>query len=90
MSGFGAMLAFEPADPELTADTFMRRLTLIKPAVSLGGIETTICDPARTSHAKVTSEVRTRQGITDNLLRLSVGIENVDDLMEDIKQAAGE
>jgi len=87
MSGFGAMVAFEPADPQLTADKFMRRLKLIKSAVSLGGVETTICDPARTSHAKVSAEVRARQGISDNLLRLSVGIENTGDLMEDIRQA---
>jgi len=89
MSGFGAMLSFEVADPALSADAFMRKLKLIKPAVSLGGIETTICDPARTSHAKVSTEVRVRQGITDNLLRLSVGIENIDDLLEDVKQASG-
>jgi cystathionine beta-lyase len=65
----------------------MKKLKLIKPAVSLGGIETTICDPARTSHSKVSAEVRARQGISDNLLRLSVGIENIDDLIEDVKQA---
>jgi cystathionine beta-lyase/cystathionine gamma-synthase len=88
MSGFGAMLSFELADPGLSADKFMRRLKLITPAGSLGGIETTVCDPARTSHVKVSAEVRARQGISDNLLRLSVGIENIDDLMEDIKQAS--
>jgi cystathionine beta-lyase len=87
MSGFGAMLSFELSDPDLTVDDFMRKLKLIKPAVSLGGIETTICDPARTSHSKVSAEVRARQGISDNLLRLSVGIENIDDLIEDVKQA---
>ena len=86
MSGFGAMLSFELADPGLSADEFMRRLKLITPAGSLGGIETTVCDPARTSHVKVSAEVRARQGISDNLLRLSIGIENIDDLMEDIKQ----
>lgn len=88
MSGFGAMLSFEPADPGLTADTFMRRLRLVRPAVSLGGVETTICDPARTSHAKVSAPVRARQGISDNLLRLSVGIEDAGDLVEDLRQAA--
>ena len=88
MNGFGAMLSFDLNTPDLTADAFMRRLKLIKPAVSLGGIETTICDPARTSHVKVSAEVRARQGITDNLLRLSVGIENIDDLIEDVKQAS--
>jgi len=89
MSGFGAMLSFELGDIGLSADAFMRKLKLIKPAVSLGGIETTICDPARTSHVKVSAEVRARQGITDNLLRLSVGIENIDDLIADVKRASG-
>lgn len=89
MSGFGAMLSFELGDIDLSADGFMRKLKLIKPAVSLGGIETTICDPARTSHVKVSAEVRARQGITDNLLRLSVGIEGIEDLVGDVKQAIG-
>jgi len=87
MAGFGAMLSFELKDPNLSVDVFMKKLQLIKPAVSLGGVETTICDPARTSHAKVSAEVRIRQGITDSLLRLSVGIENVKDLIDDIDQA---
>jgi cystathionine beta-lyase len=87
MDGFGAMLSFELDDSKLSADTFMKKLDIIKPAVSLGGVETTICDPARTSHAKMSAEVRASQGITDNLLRLSVGIENVDDLIKDIRQA---
>ena len=57
------------------------------PAVSLGGVETTICDPVSTSHAKMTAETRAKQGITDGLLRLSVGIENASDLIEDLEQA---
>ena len=65
----------------------MRNLRLIKPAVSLGGIETTICAPAVTSHAKMTQAERERTGITASLLRLSVGIENIDDLLEDIEKA---
>lgn len=85
MNGYGAMLSFELKD--LTAMDFMKRLRLIKAALSLGGIETTICDPATTSHQKVSSEVRKRLGISDNLLRLSVGIEHQDDLIEDIQQA---
>ena len=85
MSGYGAMLSFELKD--LTAQAFMKRLRLIKAALSLGGVETTICDPATTSHQKVSSEVRKRLGISDNLLRLSVGIENLDELIEDIQQA---
>ncbi len=87
MNGFGAMLSFEIHDSGLSADAFMKKLNLIKPAISLGGIETTICDPARTSHAKITAEVRARQGITDSLLRLSVGIEHVDDLIKELGHA---
>jgi cystathionine beta-lyase len=85
MNGFGAMLSFELKD--MTATAFTRRLRLIKAALSLGGIETTICDPATTSHQKVSAEVRQRLGISDNLLRLSVGIENKEDLIEDIARA---
>ncbi|UCG39558.1 MAG: PLP-dependent transferase [bacterium] len=87
MSGFGAMLSFELGDPDFPVDDFMKRLRLIRPAVSLGGVESTICDPARTSHSKVTPEARARQGISNSLLRLSVGIENIDDLVEDVRQA---
>jgi len=87
MKGFGAMLSFELNDSDLTADNFMKKLNLIKPALSLGGIETTICDPATTSHVKVSAQVRARHGITDNLLRLSSGIENGEDLINDIRQA---
>lgn len=84
MEGFGAMLSFEPdADP----GAFVKKLRLIMPAVSLGGIETTICAPAVTSHAKMTRTERERIGVTDSLLRLSVGIENVNDLVEDIEYA---
>ncbi|RJQ49918.1 MAG: PLP-dependent transferase [Nitrospiraceae bacterium] len=85
MSGYGAMLSFEIKDTP--AQAFMKRLKLIKAALSLGGVETTICDPATTSHQKVSEEVKKRLGISDNLLRLSVGIENKDDLIEDIRQA---
>ncbi len=87
MTGFGAMLAFELKNDESSVDHFMKKLHLIIPAVSLGGVESTICDPARTSHAKISSEVRIRQGITDNLLRLSAGVENPRDLIKDLDQA---
>lgn len=84
MDGFGAMLSFEVKGD---ADRFIRTLGLIKPAVSLGGIETTICSPALTSHARMSAAERERIGITGSLLRLSVGIEQVDDLLEDIDKA---
>ncbi len=89
MSGFGAMLSFEIGNPKLSARDFMKHLKLVKPAVSLGGVETTICDPATTSHAKVSAEVRQRMGISDGLLRLSVGIEHIDDIKQDLIEALG-
>ena len=82
------MLSFEWFDPDRPVDHFMKKLKLIRPAVSLGGVESMICDPARTSHSKISAQLRAKQGISDNLLRLSVGIEDVDDLMEDIRQAS--
>ena len=86
MKKFGGMLSFELAD-QIMLDRFLRRLELIKPAVSLGGVETIISSPAVTSHAKVSNEDRKRIGITDKLLRLSVGIEHVEDLCADLRQA---
>lgn len=87
MTGFGAMLSFELDAANTDAARFVRALKIIKPAVSLGGIESTICAPAVTSHAKMSAEERRRVGISDSLLRLSTGIEQADDLIEDIEQA---
>ncbi len=60
---------------------------MITPALSLGGVETSSCAPGTTSHQKMTDEERAELGITDSLLRLSVGIEDVDDIKADIDQA---
>lgn len=87
MSAFGAMLSFELDEQAVDASRFVRGLKLIKPAVSLGGLETTICSPALTSHVKMSAAERQRIGVTDGLLRLSVGIEQVDDLLADISAA---
>jgi len=87
MSGFGAMLSFELDRATADTDAFLRKLALIRPAVSLGGVETTICAPAVTSHAKMSAEERQRVGVTDGLLRLSVGIEHADDLFDDLDRA---
>jgi cystathionine beta-lyase len=87
MRGFGPMLSFELDDAKIDPDKFIRGLRVIAPAVSLGGVESTICAPAVTSHAKITADERTRIGIADSLLRLSVGIEHADDLIEDLEQA---
>lgn len=87
MDGFGAMLSFELDEANINPERFIRNLRIIKPAVSLGGVESTICVPAVTSHAKISSDERKRIGISDSLFRLSVGIEKTDDLIEDIEQA---
>jgi cystathionine beta-lyase len=83
MRAFGGMLAFELDDQIVEPG----KLQLIKPALSLGGVETIICAPVTTSHQKMSDEERSKLGITDSLLRLSVGIEDVEDLIEDVEQA---
>ncbi len=89
MDSFGAMLSFELGEDAPAPEAFQRKLELITPALSLGGVETTICSPAFTSHAKLTAEQRQAAGISDGLLRLSVGIEGAGDLKEDLEQALG-
>jgi cystathionine beta-lyase len=87
MWGFGGMLSFEMDERQVTCQHFLRRLKLITPALSLGGVETIICAPAATSHANLTSAERTELGVRDGLLRLSVGIEDAEDIIADIAQA---
>ena len=87
MTGFGGMLSFELNEQRVSTKAFLRRLRMIRPAVSLGGVESIICAPSETSHVKMSSEERRRVGISDSLLRLSVGIEHADDIIEDISQA---
>ena len=82
--GFGGMLSFEVKND---ADGFARRLKLIRRAISLGGVESTITSPARTSHSKMKPEERQAMGVTNHLVRLSVGIEETEDLIHDIDQA---
>jgi cystathionine beta-lyase len=88
MTGFGGMLSFELGDVEGTL-RLLKRFRLIKPALSLGGVESLICAPSQTSHVKMTAAERQRAGISDALLRLSVGIEDADDLLEDLDRALG-
>ncbi len=87
MADFGAMLSFELDEDQVNPDSFLDNLRLIRPAVSLGGVETTICSPAVTSHSKMSQVERKRIGVTDSLLRLSVGIEHPDDLIADLETA---
>lgn len=86
MKGFGAMLSFDLAEG-LDAEAFLKSLKLIKPSMSLAGIESTMILPALTSHALLSPEDRAAQGIKDGLIRFSVGLEEVEDLMNDIEQA---
>jgi cystathionine beta-lyase len=87
MKNFGGMLSFELDASRIDPHRFLKSLELITPALSLGGVETIICAPVTTSHQKMTDEERAELGITDSLLRLSVGIEDVDDIKADIDQA---
>ena len=86
MHGFGGMLSFE-LKSYLNSSKFQKALTLIKPSMSLAGVESTLLSPTQTSHALMSAEVRAEQGISDGLIRFSVGIEEINDLQEDILQA---
>jgi len=86
MSGFGGMLSFELREG-LNASAFQKALQLIKPSMSLAGIESTLLSPTLTSHALLSPEERKNQGIADGLIRFSVGIEEVYALQLDIDQA---
>ncbi len=86
MDGFGAMMSFE-FDESIHVNTFLKALELIKPSMSLAGVESTMLVPAETSHYLLKEEDRIAQGITNNLIRFSVGIEDTEDVIEDIEQA---
>lgn len=85
MNGFGGMLSFEVKG--LDSITFQKRLKLIKPSMSLGGLETICSSPAHTSHRHLGPEGRKAEGISEELIRLSVGIEDVEDLKADFRKA---
>ena len=88
MNGFGGMLSFE-LNSKYDAVKFQKTLQLIKPSMSLAGVESTILLPSKTSHSLLTPEQRKDVGIADNLLRFSVGIEDVQDIINDIELAIG-
>lgn len=69
---------------------FFSSLKLIALAESLGGVESLVCHPASMTHASIPYEVRQKVGITDGLIRLSIGIENISDLLMDLDQAIAE
>ncbi|HXO16500.1 MAG TPA: aminotransferase class I/II-fold pyridoxal phosphate-dependent enzyme [Steroidobacteraceae bacterium] len=86
-AGFGGVLSFELKGPAGRADEFARKVRIPIVAPSLGGVHTLLTRPATTSHAGLAREDRLRLGISDALLRLSVGIEATEDLLEDFEQA---
>ncbi len=86
MSGFGSMIAFETGSIE-NANKMLRKVRVCSLAESLGGVETLISHPATMTHAGVGEEVRRRIGITDGMVRISVGIEDVGDILGDLDQA---
>ncbi len=86
MRGYGAMLSFE-LNEGVDAVAFLKATKLIRPSMSLAGIESTMILPALASHALLTPEDREAQGISDRLIRFSVGIEAKKDLIADIEQA---
>ena len=84
--GAGAMISFV-LDKKYDYKKFFESLKLVTLAESLGGVESLVCHPASMTHAAIPKEVRQEVGIVDELIRLSVGIENADDIIEDLKQA---
>lgn len=84
--GYGGMLSFEVKNQEVVK-AVLKHVNIISYAESLGGVETLITYPATQTHADIPVEIREARGVTEGLLRLSVGIENAEDLIEDLKQA---
>ena len=87
MSGFGGMISFRLQGGTAAAHRFVSRTRLFSFAESLGGVESLVCHPATMTHASIPKETREARGVDDGLIRLSVGIEDVDDLQADIENA---
>ena len=85
----GAMISFELYE-NYDIRKFFKSLNLIALAESLGGVESLVCHPASMTHASIPKEVRDKVGITDGLIRLSIGIENIDDILKDLDNAIKE
>ncbi|MDQ2891154.1 MAG: PLP-dependent aspartate aminotransferase family protein [Gemmatimonadota bacterium] len=87
LDGFGGMMAVELAAGGDATTRFISQLGVVTHAASLGGVDTLVCEPRYTSHAAMTPEARAEIGIPDGFLRLSIGIEDVSDLIADFEQA---
>lgn len=87
MSGFGGMVSFQPKGSFVDIAQMVRRFKVFALAESLGGVESLVCHPASMTHGSIPKDIRESRGLTDTLLRLSVGIEDKEDLMRDLEQA---
>lgn len=86
MSGFGGMVSFQFKGVYADVDKMVRRFKIFTLAESLGGVESLVCHPASMTHGSIPREIRETRGLTDTLLRLSVGIEDVEDILADLEQ----
>jgi cystathionine beta-lyase/cystathionine gamma-synthase len=89
LDGFGGMVGLEPKGGVSAAERLLKKLNLITHAPSLAGVETLVSEPRLTSHKSIGSEGRAKMGIPDGFLRLSCGIEDAEDIIEDLSQALG-
>ena len=87
MSGFGGMVSFQFKGVRADVDRVVRRFKVFTLAESLGGVESLVCHPASMTHGSIPQHIREARGLTETLLRLSVGIEDVEDLLADLQQA---
>jgi len=87
MSGFGGMVSFQFKGVYADVDKVVRRFKVFALAESLGGVDSLVCYPASMTHGSIPKDIRESRGLTDTLLRLTVGIEEVDDLLADLEQA---
>ena len=87
LDGFGGMVGLELKGGARAAEKFLKKLKLVTHAPSLAGVESLISEPRLTSHRRLTEEQRAKQGIPDGFVRLSCGIEDVDDLIDDLRHA---
>jgi len=87
MSGFGGMVSFQFKGARADVDQVVRRFKVFTLAESLGGVESLVCHPASMTHGSIPQHIREARGLTETLLRLSIGIEDIEDLLADLEQA---
>src|SRR5436309_959652 len=87
MSGFGGMVSFQFKGTYQDVKQMVRRFKVFTLAESLGGVESLVCHPASMTHGSIPKDIRESRGLTDTLLRLSVGIEDIEDIIADLEQA---